>query len=83
MSPRLAAEHGSGLLEGVQCFSGALWEFEGKDWPQMVYGQVRGAHGLELNSDEGREIGYMSQTCSPVILGFLLKCRLRLSRSGA
>lgn len=42
VSPRLAVEPGSGLLKGSCCFSRSLREFEGKDWPQRAFGQVRG-----------------------------------------
>ena len=81
MSPRPAAEPGSGLLKGPGCFSRALWEFERKDCPQRVLGQVRGAHGLELIlMGEGILSTGLKLAHS---LRVSVKCRIRCIRSGA
>ena len=48
VSPRLAAEPGSGLVKGSRCVSVTLWELEGKVWPQRAFGRVRGAQWLEF-----------------------------------
>lgn len=70
MRPRLAAERGSGLLKRPDCFSRALREFEGKDWPQRVFGQVGGAHWLELTLLGERDLRHVPPTCSPSSWGF-------------